>query len=146
MPDARKQGLLAGLRSLATTTMPLPGAGRTAERHARLMAIGRADLSLARLAEAHFDAIAILAEAGREAEPGALYGVWASEKPGQAVTLAGEGDELTLSGAKLFCSGAGIVDRSLLTVGDGPQLVDVDVRDPAARGVDRQPGLPAPRL
>ena len=100
------------------------------------MAIGREDLSLARLAEAHFDAVAILAEAGRTPEPGVAYGVWASEKPGQAVLLSGKADALTISGSKLFCSGAGIVDRALVTVGDGePQLVDIDLRDAETRGI-----------
>ena len=44
--------------------MPLPAGGDTAGRLQRLAEIGKEDLSLARLAEAHFDAVAILAEAG----------------------------------------------------------------------------------
>lgn len=91
------------------------------------MEVGREDLSLARLAEAHWDAVAILAEAGREPERGALYGVWASEKPGQALRLTQNGKQLTICGQKMFCSGAGLLDRALVTAGEN--LVDVDLRE-----------------
>jgi alkylation response protein AidB-like acyl-CoA dehydrogenase len=87
--------------------------------------VGREDLSLARLVEAHWDAVAILAEVGRGAEPGALYGVWAAEAPDKVLRM----DGLVLSGAKPFCSGAGIVDRALVTVTEPEaRLVDVDLR------------------
>jgi hypothetical protein len=82
--------LATRLRELVVEQLPLPGTGNTAERHFRLMQIGREDLSLAKLAEAHWDAVSILAEAGRPAEPGALYGVWASEIPGKALRLEKE--------------------------------------------------------
>jgi alkylation response protein AidB-like acyl-CoA dehydrogenase len=109
-------------------TMPLPGGGQTALRHRRLMAVARESLSLARLAEAHWDAIAILAEAGREPEPGMVYGVWASGGT-HKLLLAPEGNGFTMTGSKMFCSGAGLLDRTLLTV-DVPeqQLVEVDLR------------------
>ena len=60
--------------------------------------------------------MAILAEAGRTPEPGALYGVWASETPKQPLRLERSGSGFALTGAKLFCSGAGLVDRALVTV------------------------------
>jgi alkylation response protein AidB-like acyl-CoA dehydrogenase len=98
-------------------------------RHRQLMAIGREDLSLARLAEAHWDAVAILAEAGREPEAGAIYGVWASEIPGQSLGLISGNGLLTISGSKQFCTGAGLIDRALLTVGEpDSQLIDLDLR------------------
>jgi hypothetical protein len=121
----RREELIARLREVAAEAMPLPGAGQTAERHRRLMAIGREDLSLARLAEAHFDALAIMVEAGREVQPNVLYGVWASERAGRELRL----EHGTISGEKQFLSGAGIVDRALVTVGaDAAWLVDVDLR------------------
>ena len=40
--------------------IPFPGQGQTAERHAALYELGRLDFSVARLAEAHTDATAIL--------------------------------------------------------------------------------------
>jgi hypothetical protein len=71
--DARRIGercvtLESRLRELlhsGALDLPLPGGGETALRHQRLAAFGREDLTLARMVEAHNDAIAILAEAGR---------------------------------------------------------------------------------
>ncbi len=110
---------------VCATPLPLPGAGRTAERHLRLFEIAKRDVSLAKLAEAHWDALAILAEAGHTPRPGALYAVWASEIPGKPLHLAGN----VLSGEKAFCTGHGLVQRALVTVGghDG-RLLEVDAR------------------
>jgi alkylation response protein AidB-like acyl-CoA dehydrogenase len=117
------------LRKSMTQEIPLPGAGDTATRHRLLFEIGRKDLSLARLVEAHWDAVAILRESGNEPKTDCLYGVWTSERPGQALTFEQDGYTLRIDGKKMFCSGAGLVDRALVTV-DGlqPQLVDVDLR------------------
>ena len=111
--------------------LPLPGAGATAERLARLSAIAAADLQVGRLVEAHTDATAILAEAGRIAGPGVLYGVWAAEAPGgPGLRLESGPHGPHLVGIKTFCSGAGIVDRALLPVqiDRRSQLLDIDVR------------------
>jgi hypothetical protein len=114
--------LITQLRGLPN--LPLPGHGETAARHHALAEIARDNLSLARLAEAHFDALAILAEAGRSPVPGALYGVWASEIPNFAV----EARDGTLHGSKRFCTGAGLIDRALVTA-SAPEhrLVDLDL-------------------
>ena len=112
---------------LCSEALPLPGAGDTAARHRRLMAVAREDVSLAKLAEAHWDAIAILAEAGRKPVPGARYAVWASEMPGQALSLKPSGATYVLSGTKQFCTGAGFVTHTLLTV-EGSRLVEVDLQ------------------
>lgn len=104
---------------------PLPGNGQTSDRHRFLFETGRRSLSLARLAEAHWDAIAILNEAGHQVVPNLIYGVWAAEVPGRSLHLSGE----TLSGKKSFCSGAGLIDRALVTVGDPEhRLIDIDLR------------------
>jgi hypothetical protein len=131
--------LVRRLREIAEEPLPQPGSGRTAHRHNLLMQLGREDLSLARLAEAHFDAVAILAEAGRGPQPGALYGVWAAEIPGKPLLLDRNSDGLSIRGTKMFCSGAGIVDRALITVsGPDPLLVDADLRaHPETVQVDR---------
>ena len=110
-----------------------PGTGRRAERWARLLEFGRRDLPFARMAEAHTDAVAMLHEAGRPAPAGTLYGVWAAEDPAFQLTLSETGPgrpELVLSGRKAFCTGASLVDRALVTVGQHERsvLVDVDVR------------------
>ncbi len=117
------------LRELCEEALPLPGGGASAARHERLFEVAREDLTLAKLAEAHWDAVSILAEAGRAPVAHALYAVWASEIQGKALTLVETEAGLELSGAKQFCSGIGIVDRALLTTGGpDPQLLDLDLR------------------
>ena len=115
-------------RLLATGDLdiPLPGQGATATRHRRLATIARTDLALARLAEAHVDAIAILAEAGRRPNQG-IYGVWAAETAHLPVYLDHFAEGLFVTGTKMFCTGAGLIDRALITVDEC--LVDVNLRD-----------------
>jgi alkylation response protein AidB-like acyl-CoA dehydrogenase len=122
------------LREIVAQEMPLPAQGRTAERHRLIAEMAREDIGLAKLAEAHWDAIAILAEAGIAPEAGMLYAVWASEVPGKAMRLKQVGDRLLLGGSKPFCSGIGLADRALVTVGVPEQrLVQVDLRANANR-------------
>jgi hypothetical protein len=114
--------------------MPSPGCGQTAIRHRRLAAIARKDLTLGRLAEAHCDAVAILNEAGWPSQPGALYGVWASEIPGRNLRLVNDNQGFALSGVKMFCTGATIVDRVLITVTEPERrLIDLDLRAATGR-------------
>src|SRR5580700_10306686 len=69
--------------------LPLPGAGRTRERWAVLADLAEDDLSLARLAEGHADALAILAELGEPAPAaGTRWGVWAAQPPGPGLTAS----------------------------------------------------------
>lgn len=117
------------LRSQLKEPLPLPGHGQTALRHAKLWAAGVENLSFARIAEAHWDAVAILAECEGQPRPETIYGVWASEVPGQALRVEAHGDALTISGSKMFCSGAGLVDFALVTVGVPEKLlIEVDLR------------------
>ena len=101
-PCTTSPPVFAACSTTASLDLPLPGRGRTAERLDRLAALGHDDLVLARLAEAHTDALAILADLGpgrpgpdpagrttrtspstarRPARP--LWGVWAADPPGQ---------------------------------------------------------------
>ena len=99
------------------------------ERLRRLAEPAREDRGLAKLAEAHWDAVAILVKAGRPPKPDVFYLGWASEIPGQALQLKRTSDGYQLSGSKPFCSGIGMVDRALVTVGLPEQLlVEVDLR------------------
>lgn len=100
--------------------LPVPGAGATARRWAALAGWGGRNLSLARLAEGHVDACAILAEAGRSPVPGALYGVWASRSAGAAVRVERRGAGRALRGTMRFCSGARVVDRALVVADPAP--------------------------
>lgn len=119
--------------------LPLPGTGSTPERLRRLARISAGDLSLGRVAEAHLDAITILREAGREPTPDALYGVWASEAPHARLQLQPAAAGWTMSGRKAFCTGAGLLDRALVTArpvgSDDVLLIDLAVaqleRDPS---------------
>jgi len=108
--------------------LPRPGAGDTPARHRALADIGRNDLSLARIAEAHTDAVAILAEAGTGRRQDALYGVWASEAPAATVTArrSGEGD-WQLDGRKQYCSGALLASAALVTARALDQVLLFDV-------------------
>lgn len=58
--------------------LPQPGSGQTAQRWAVLAAAGEHNLAVARVLEAHSDALAILAEAG-EPVPDGTWGVFAAE-------------------------------------------------------------------
>ena len=115
-------------------TLPDPARGHTAERHARLLEVGRADLQIARVAEAHTDAISILHEAGRSEVSAALYGVWAAEDSACQLDLVerpGQSGGFVLTGTKAFCTGAAMLDRALVTVRRDAcaYLVDIDLRD-----------------
>jgi hypothetical protein len=118
-PNSSTPELLARLRELDRSgelSLPPPGAGSTAARHAALFGFGREDLSLARLAEAHTDALAILVEAGKVVPLGQLYGVWASEGPESRVTIKRMPDgKIRVIGTKKYCSGAQLVDAALMS-------------------------------
>jgi alkylation response protein AidB-like acyl-CoA dehydrogenase len=116
--------------------LPIPGAGSTADRHRMLLEFGRTDLSLARIAEAHTDALAILEEGGTTHPAQKLYGVWASDGPNSLLTAERRTDGCwRLSGRKQYCTGATFVDRALVTAhNDGHILLfDVSLRTPGIR-------------
>jgi alkylation response protein AidB-like acyl-CoA dehydrogenase len=119
---------LTDLASSDQLVLPLPGSGRTAQRHAALHEFGRLDLGLARLIEAHTDALAILGEAERLARPGNLYGVWASDGPSSLLTLSRSDDgTLQLNGTKRYCTGAPFLDAALITAHLGEEILLLDV-------------------
>ncbi len=125
----RDDTLMERLGAVVKEHLPLPGGGETAARHKTLFAIAREDVSLAKLSEAHWDAVAILADAGRTPVPDALYAVWASEVAGKAIQVASFEGGFVLRGEKPFCSGLGLADRALVTAGEPvPSLFEVDLR------------------
>ncbi len=123
---------LAKLNASGELDLPLPGHGETWRRWSSLHRWGRRDLALARLAEGHTDACAILAEAGRRPVPDALYGVWAA-RSGPGIWLV----DGSLSGTVRFCSGAGGLDRALVVADSDPgtQLIEVVLSDGRVRPV-----------
>ncbi|MDQ6796690.1 MAG: acyl-CoA dehydrogenase [Actinomycetota bacterium] len=142
-PAARSvAGIGAALRALLVDgdlDLPRPGDGRTAQRWAAFAAWAQRDLTLARLAEGHCDAVSILAEGGRLPAAGMLYGVWAARSGDTATRLRRGPDGLVMTGTVRFCSGATSLDRALVVAdqpGDatgGPLLVEVALPDGRVR-------------
>ena len=98
MTAAALRTTLRELLEAGELDLPFPGGGDTASRFEGLMALTRHDVALGRLVEAHADAVAILAEAGRPAEPGILYGVWAADFDGSRVVAERQGSGWRLDG------------------------------------------------
>jgi hypothetical protein len=112
------------------TLLPQPGAGQTAARWAVLAAVAERNLTVARVLEAHSDALAILAEAGQP-PPGGTWGVFAAEAPGHRLTASGGDGQAVLTGVKPWCSLADRLDYALVTAhaGDQRRLYRVSLRE-----------------
>jgi alkylation response protein AidB-like acyl-CoA dehydrogenase len=107
-----------------------------------LRLVGRTSLPLGRLYEGHMNALRLVMVYGTrtqqevaadDARAGCLFGVWNTE--GSSVSLRVEED--ILRGGKILCSGAGLVERALVTArhrGQGPQQMLVV---PLPRGTER---------
>lgn len=98
-----------------------------------LATLGATDLTLARAAEPHLDAVAILHQAGLrpadvDAGDGATWGVYAANAPGMGLTAGQREDgSWRLDGRKPWCSLAQRVSHALVTAEgpDGGQLFAV---------------------
>jgi len=109
-------GLLGRWLDSGALDLPLPGGGETARRWHRLAELAEADVVAARLAEAHTDALAIMAELGvSELKNDLLWGVWAAESRDAVLSARDNGGVTTLDGTKVWCSGAGLCARALVT-------------------------------
>lgn len=150
---------IAELDAAGLLTAPLPlhkggeGLGTTAEgalpAFEVLRALGRSNLSLARLYEGHVNALRLIALYGaaetraavQEAvRGGALLGVWGADD-GERVRIRRTDRGFRLTGAKRFASGLGLVSLAVVTAlpqdEERPQLVlvpadDATRADPAA--------------
>jgi hypothetical protein len=95
-----------------------------AEEWALVRAVARADGSVGRLFEGHLNAVERLAADGISAQDHRL-GVWgANPAPGEGepATIREDG---AITGTKVFCSGAGGLDRALVTAGTAFVYVDL---------------------
>jgi len=96
--------------------------------------VARQNLTVARVLEAHSDALAILAEAGQDA-PDGTWGVFAAESAQHRLLAApGPGPgQVLLTGVKPWCSLAGQLDSALVTAhaGQERQLFRVSLRHPS---------------
>ena len=126
-----------------------PGVGQTRSRWSALATLGAIDLTVARVAEPHLDALAILAESGQPeladaTLTGSTWGVYAAEG-GTARLRAQPNPGLDpqapnawqLDGTKPWCSLAEVVDHALVTA-----WIDEDQRGLFAVSL-RQPGVTA---
>lgn len=104
-----RQLVVAGLDRL-----PLPGQGETLGRWQALAAVAAQDLSLAKLFEAHTDALAILAEARRPLPLHSIWAVWCAQGRPGSLRMTAQGDHVILDGEKSWCSGATAVTHALL--------------------------------
>ena len=86
--------------------IPFPGGGATAKRFGYLADVASRSVVLARLVEGHLDALAILAEAGREAPHGAVLGVWAASSGASKLLATPAGRGWHIQGIKPYASGA----------------------------------------
>ncbi|HEY9311727.1 acyl-CoA dehydrogenase family protein [Williamsia sp.] len=111
--------------------LPYPGEGDTSGRFRQLIELTRRDIAMGRMVEAHGDAAAILHELGGPAVgPGELWGVWAAEPPAPLVTANLNSGVWTLTGTKVWCSGASGCTHALVTArtDGGRRLFAVDLR------------------
>ena len=108
--------------------LPLPGGGATQRRWQSFADVAAQDLTVARILEAHADALAILAEAG-EAVPAGRWGVFAAEAPGCDLAGRREGGGWLVEGTKPWCSLGNRLDHALVTarVGADRRLFAVDL-------------------
>ncbi|APP77545.1 dehydrogenase [Xanthomonas vesicatoria ATCC 35937] len=104
-----------------TPQLPNPGKGHTSARWQALSKLGAESLPLAKVLEAHYDALSIFSEAGQPLPSNdAVWAVWAAGGPHDTATY--EPDSCTVSGLKPWCSAAlDVVTHALVTVSSGDQ-------------------------
>ena len=96
-------------------SVPRPGEGHTMQLFDALSTLGAADLTAARVAEAHLDALAILRQAGHAQKPDHSWGVFAAEGPETILTATKVDSGWQLDGIKPWCSLAGLLSHALVT-------------------------------
>ncbi|PTT62575.1 hypothetical protein DBR22_17310 [Arthrobacter sp. HMWF013] len=125
---------LLAIARAAGTKAPLPGQGRTAALWELLASVAAVDVAAARIFEPHFDALAILAQSGRD--PGQVRGAWgvfAAEGPGARLEAKAGDAGILLSGSKPWCSLASKLDHAVITAHTntgGRAAFAVDLRQP----------------
>jgi alkylation response protein AidB-like acyl-CoA dehydrogenase len=111
--------------------------GATALLHL-LQSLGEASLPVARLYEAHVNALQLICRYGgnalvhrcaQDAVAGELFALWVTDPAQNALALQTVGNGLTLTGRKEFCSGAGSATRALVTAATatGIQMLIISV-------------------
>ncbi len=122
-----------------------------------LKSVGRASLAVGRIYEGHVNALYLIylfaSPAQQEkwfadAENGCLFGVWNTQADNGIEIIAGGEHEWVLQGKKTFASGAGLVNRALITGNiqdpqrSGWQMCIVDMDDITNDHIDFQSWQP----
>ncbi len=100
--------------------------------------LGQGSLSVARLYEAHVNALQLICRYGREqiiaqsaedAASGELFALWVTDPPTDGIMLRRTSNGFILEGEKAFCSGAGVATRALITAlaDDGMRMLVVSL-------------------
>jgi alkylation response protein AidB-like acyl-CoA dehydrogenase len=102
----------------------VPRVGRPAEL-AALRTVGARNASLGRIFEGHLNASQLIARCGtpvqkaraeHDARRGLVFGVWnTQEGDGVRIQTVAQGDQFILAGAKTWASGAGTIERPIVT-------------------------------
>lgn len=121
--------------------LPLPGQGNTIERWRELARLAAIDLNLAKLAESHADALAIISECRARfvPRPRSRWAVWSSELPSTGLKAVRWEAHYLLSGTRSWCAGAPWVSDALVSCRDAesqPLLLHVHLDQ---EGVQIQP-------
>lgn len=123
LPRSSSGALAQRIRQHLRTTpqLPTPGSGHTRARWQALSRLGAESLPLAKVLEAHYDALSIFSEAGQAPPPAeTVWAVWAAGGPSDTATY--DANVCSVSGIKPWCSAElEVVTHALVTVKRGAQ-------------------------
>ena len=126
--------VLLGLAREVGKACPQPGRGCTTVLWELLASVAAVDVAAGRIFEPHLDALAVLAQAGRDpAEADGAWGVFAAEGPGTRLEAKEADGGILLNGAKPWCSLAPLLDHAVITAHTetgGRAAFAVDLRHP----------------
>lgn len=114
------------LRQIGALTPPLPVRStgrddRSADALASMLTlVGRGNLSVGQIFEAHVNAMHLIARYGSAASwhERSLFGLWVTDPPRNGLRMRIVGDRIFLTGGKQFCSGAGFTTAAVVTAQD----------------------------
>jgi alkylation response protein AidB-like acyl-CoA dehydrogenase len=127
---------LAALREAGVLALPLPIDQDVSPHDVRAVAdsvahvlvqVGRGNLAVGRVVEAHINARHLIARYGspmqrarasEDARSGHLFALWVTDAPENGLRMSCDRDEIRLDGGKMFCSAAGYATRALVTAVD----------------------------
>lgn len=132
LADLRTKGRLASAWIANATSVKYAGAPPSLFR--QLVALGRQDLSSARLYEGHVNALQLVQRFGTPAQcarafgiadQGGLLGVWGADAPGDPALIRGA----RIGGAKVFASGSDILSLAIVAAKDADKRTQLFLMD-----------------